>query len=233
MGQDLKRKKILNKDYLNLLKARNLSGSAAPPVRARDGEKESHIYIYDVLHSSDRVAALFGGVSAESVAKEIASAGGTLYLHINSPGGDVFAGMAIYNALRQRGGGTVAIIEGIAASAAALLMLGADRVAAHEESMIMLHSSWGVTVGNAKDHLDQADILSSVDSLISGILEKKTGESREKISAWLGRDTYFTAREALDARLIDNVVDAAAPEAEPALEKETRLMKKFAAAMAQ
>lgn len=146
------------------------------------------------------------GMRSGDFAALLAAAGDDVEIHINSSGGTVTDGFHMANLLRSHGGKTVAIIEGVCASAATFLAAACDRVKAYEASLIMVHGPWGGVQGNAAKMRESAELL---DKLAEGMasLYRRRGISEEVIAKWMGSEsTYFTPEEALAAGLIDAVI---------------------------
>lgn len=136
-------------------------------------------------------------------------------LLINSPGGDVFDGIAIVNALRRHKAKVITVVEGLAASAASLIAVSGDEVVMARNAELMIHDAWSICVGNAEDMAQMADNLGRIsDNLASIYAEKAGGE----VSAWravMRAETWYSAAEAVAAGLADRVDDGAAAEDEP------------------
>lgn len=157
------------------------------------------IYIYDDIGED-----WFGGVSAKSIISQIeAHEGEELTVRINSPGGDVFEGVAIHNALQRREGKTILIVDALAASIASVIMLAGDEVRMADGSMVMVHNPWTVAGGNADDFRRHAEILDQVrDSLVE--IYANRIEDREQLINWLDAETWFSADEAIAAGFADS-----------------------------
>lgn len=145
------------------------------------------------------------GISAGAFAAQMAGVRGDVLLRINSPGGDVFDGMAIYNTLRAHRGRITARVEGIAASAATLIALAAERVEMAEPSMWMVHNAWGLALGNRHDMRETADLLEKIDGQLAATYAGKTGADDDQVRRWMDEETFFTAEEALAARFVDGL----------------------------
>lgn len=130
----------------------------------------------------------------------------TINVRINSPGGDVFDGLAIYNSLKAHPATINTFVDGWAASAAAFIMLAGDTVSMAENSMAMIHKAWGVGIGNADDMLALNGVLNKIDGQIAGMYAAKTGKTPDECLASMAAETWFTAAEAKDYGLIDCVV---------------------------
>lgn len=130
-----------------------------------------------------------------------------LTVRINSPGGEVFAGMAIYNILKRHEATVTVYIDGLAASIASVIALAGDKVIAAKGSMYMIHrpytSVWRATADKLRE---QADLLDKIESQIRGIYSEKTGMSDEELAGILATgDTWYTAEEAVTAGFADEV----------------------------
>jgi ATP-dependent protease ClpP protease subunit len=153
-----------------------------------------------------------GGISAADVVAQLADISGDVEVHINSGGGDVFDGIAIYNALASRAGVTI-VVDGLAASIASIIaQAGQSRVIA-PGAMMMIHDALSMCVGNAADMRETADLLEQVSNNLASVYASKGGESAQWRDA-MQAETWYTAQEAVDAGLIDKLADRpATPEA--------------------
>jgi len=148
--------------------------------------------------------------SWEVSAKQIASAiqGKTdqpLTIKINSVGGDVFEGFALYNAIKSHQGPTTAIVEGIAASAASLFAMAADSVVMNPASLLMIHNPWMLTGGDSKDLRSAADTLDKIKEIMVERYSEKTGQTAETLSQLLDEETYLTPSEAVELGFADRI----------------------------
>lgn len=129
----------------------------------------------------------------------------TIELRINSYGGQVFEAVTMMNALRSHSARIVAVVEGLAASAASFLAVSADETVMMPNTRLMLHAAWGVAIGNSTDMRATADLL---DALTLDIAEVYAGKTGEDAAAWverLGADQWYSAQEAVDAGLADRI----------------------------
>lgn len=170
----------------------------------KDGPTESTLYVYGVIGDDG-----WGdGISSLDFAKEIASAPtGTLHLRINSPGGDVFEGRAMAQALREYKGSVVKHIDGVAASAATFFLDTPGPNVMAKGSMLMIHNAWTVTGGNSDDLLSAAALLEKIDGQIANSYAAKAGVTVEQARAWMAAETWFTEQEAVDAKLADAIAE--------------------------
>jgi len=160
--------------------------------------KEATIYIYDEIS--------WWGVDAAVLVKDIAAIeADTIHLRINSPGGSVFDGMAIYNSLKQHKAKVITHIDGLAASIASIIALAGDEVVAGEGAYMMIHSPWSIIAGDSDDLRKEADLLDKVAGTISEIYQNKSGMKSEDVLDMMAAETWMTGAEALEKRFIDKI----------------------------
>lgn len=177
-----------------------------PQSRIVAKDDETTIYIYDAIVADDISAEWWGGVSAQSLVPQIRGIkGGTINLHINSPGGDVFAAQAICQAIRDTSAKVVAHIDGFAASAATVIATAADEIKISEGGMYMVHCGWTMAIGNSIEMRSTADLLDKVDATICAQYARKTGKSMEDVLTIMQAETWYTAEEAVAAGFIDAI----------------------------
>ena len=163
--------------------------------------KVAEVYIFDEIGSH--------GVTAQKFIEEIKGLGDRpINIRINSLGGDVFNGMAIHNVLKKRTYNTTVYIEGIAASIATIIALGADEVIMAENSLFMIHNAWGGVMGDAKEMRKSAATLEKISNELTEIYVKKTGLSYEAISEMMDNETWLSADEAYELGFVDSISDA-------------------------
>lgn len=133
-------------------------------------------------------------------------------LLINSPGGDAFEGMAMVNVLRAHSARIVAVVQGLAASAASFIAASADETIMAPNSTMMIHCAWGVCVGNADDMVSMAGVLEQLDGNLAAIYAAKAGGDVETWREAMKAETWYTADEAVAAGLADKIEDAATTE---------------------
>jgi ATP-dependent Clp endopeptidase proteolytic subunit ClpP len=162
------------------------------------------IYIYDVIGRGF----FEDGATAEKLRDELAAAkGDAVTVHINSPGGDVFEGLAMRTLLSQHKAGVTVKIDGVAASAASVVALGGGSIEMAEGSMMMIHDPWTLTVGNAADHEKTAETLNKVADNLADLYAAKSGKSRDETRDSMRAETWLTAQEAIDYGLADKLSD--------------------------
>ena len=151
------------------------------------------------------------GVSAKQFISDLqrVPADHSILLRIHSPGGEVFDGNAIANALQRRGNVEVQI-EGLAASMATVISLSGAPVKMAENGFYMIHNPWGMAMGDAAELRDQAELLDKIRLNMVNAYAAKSGQSAEQITEWMDAETWFTAAEAQAAGFIDEVTDSMA-----------------------
>lgn len=148
------------------------------------------------------------GVSAKEFAAAVdAIPDGTTQINllINSPGGEVWDGLAILNTLRKHPARVVAIVEGIAASAASFIAAGCDELAMARNSELYIHNAWGYASGDADDMRAAAEDLERLDRNIAAIYAEKSGQTVEYWLAEMPRDRFLSAEEAVESGLADRI----------------------------
>ncbi len=160
---------------------------------------EAEIYIYDEIG--------YWGVTAKQFVANLKALGEITHikLHINSPGGDVFDGIAIFNALKFHGAAITVYIDGLAASMASVIAMVGNPVIMPENTMMMIHKPWGFAGGDADDMRDYADLLDKVESVLIPAYAAKTGKSHDEIAAMLEDETWLTGEDCLAQGFADQV----------------------------
>lgn len=128
-------------------------------------------------------------------------------VHINSEGGSVYGGNAIYNALRNHPAKINVFIEGLAASMASIIALSGDNVQMAENALYMIHDPWTWGEGNADELRKTADRLDKAKETLINVYERKTGLDREEISSLMSEESWFTASEAKELGFIDEIIE--------------------------
>ena len=170
-------------------------------IQNKAGGETADIYIFDEIGTY--------GVTAQEFINDIKDLKGTpINLRINSLGGDVFDGMAMYNVIKRREAKTTVYIEGIAASIATIIALGADEVVMAENSLFMIHNAWGGTMGEAKDMRKVAETLDKISGELTDIYRKKTGLSYEALQEMMDEETWLNAEEAYELGFVDVISDS-------------------------
>lgn len=200
---------------------------------ASDGEAGS-IDILDEIGANPWTG---GGVTAAGISAALARAGGQpVTVRINSPGGDMFEGIAIYNLLGQYRGRVDVEILGLAASSASIIAMAGDTIAIGTGAFLMIHNCWGVVVGNHADFADAATLFAGFDKALADIYVARTGGDADAIRAMMGAETFLDAEAALAAGFADRIregVDAAPPKAAAAIDPALLARRRIEAALAR
>ncbi|QYW00735.1 capsid maturation protease [Gordonia phage Sahara] len=167
-----------------------------------DDEGPVELFIYDVIDD-------WFGVSAEMFARELSGIDAQeITVRINSPGGNVFDGIAILNALRGHKARVTTIVDGLAASAASFIAMAGDEIVMNRNAEMMIHDASGVCIGNAKDMGEMHDMLERVSNNIASIYADRTGTDAAEWRTAMLAETWYSADEAVDAGLADRVESA-------------------------
>ena len=189
------------------IKARaGVAGVAANGVdpAAQAAGRSAEIYIYGNI--GDRWDE--NGVVAADLVRELAALDvDTITLRINSYGGSVPDGLAIYNALKRHKAAVDVQVDGVAISCAGYIAMAGDTVTMADNAMLMIHAPWGVAVGNSADLREQADMLDKYAAAMATSYASKSGKSVEQCMALLtdGKDHWYTAAEAQADGFCDTV----------------------------
>ncbi len=130
-------------------------------------------------------------------------------VNINSPGGNVFDGLAMYDQLREHPAKVTVRVRGIAASAASVIAMAGDEIQIATGSMMMVHKAWGVIIGNADDYQEAVTVFGQIDRSLASVYASRTGLTDEKILAMLAGPnrrsdgTWLTAAEAVEMKFAD------------------------------
>lgn len=189
--------------YMNRLRAGAATRPRAEIPTATVENGVATIRLYDIIDSWGE----YWGVNAKEFVAILDELQGVneIQLRINSPGGDVFEAIAIMNALRAHSARVVAIVDGIAASAASFIAASADELVMSKNSELMIHDAWGVCVGNATDMTAMAAVLDHLSDNIASVYAEKAGADTEAWRALMTAETWLSADEAVAAGVADRV----------------------------
>lgn len=167
--------------------------------RNEAGDGPTELFIYDVVDE-------WFGVSAELFARELNSIDtDEITVRINSPGGSVFDGIAILNALRGHKAKITTVVDGLAASIASVIAMAGDEVVMGRNSELMIHDASSVCVGQAKDMQSMADNLARASNNIASIYAEKAGGTADEWRTAMLGESWYSAEEAVAAGLADRV----------------------------
>jgi ATP-dependent Clp endopeptidase proteolytic subunit ClpP len=166
-------------------------------------ERHAELWIYEQIGEDWWTG---GGVTAKQFCMDMAELDvDTIALHINSPGGLVFEGQAIYNAIKNHPATVTSYIDGVAASIASVIALAADTVVMASNALFMIHQPFGGVSGRSATIRKYADTLDKVSDTIVGVYQSKTGKEPSEIIAAMDAETWFTADEAIAFGFADEV----------------------------
>lgn len=150
-----------------------------------------------------------GGITAKGVASQLRAIGDRpVEVQINSPGGDMFEGIAIYNVLREHSQPISVKIMGMAASAASIIAMAGDTIEIGAASFIMIHNCWVVAIGNRHDMKETADWLAPFDQAMVDVYAARTGSDAKEVAQWMDAETYMSGSLAVDRGFADDLLPA-------------------------
>lgn len=198
---------------------------------AAEADNAATISLYDVIGSDPWTGE---GWTAKRMAGALRAIGAKdVTVNINSPGGDMFEGLAIYNLLREHPAKVTVKVMGIAASAASFIAMAGDEVVMGAGSFLMIHNAWGIVIGNRNDMRESADIFDKFDAAMTDIYAARTGKKAKDIAAMMDAETYITAKEAVDDGFADSVVDLPKPSASASIPSDIAAKRRIEALLAK
>ena len=174
-----------------------------PGVRSAASDGDASISIYEQIGEGwDGV-----GVSAKRIGAALRNIGPRdITVNINSPGGDFFEGVAIYNLLREHQGKVTVRVVGIAASAASVIAMAGDEIVMSPVAMMMIHNPATISIGDEREMQKAIDMLSEVKESIINAYEIKTGMGRGKISNLMDAESWMNAKKAVELGFADSIL---------------------------
>lgn len=170
-------------------------------VTTTDGDsgEPAKLYIYSDIGG-------WWGVWPEEIVAALADIGPRdVELHLHSPGGDAFDGVAIYNALRDHPGKIFGRVDGLCASAASVIAMASDELEMRRGGQLMIHDAWGLSVGNAEDMAKMVKFLDKVSDATAAIYAARAGGTAEQWRTAMKEESWYTDREAVEAGLADTM----------------------------
>lgn len=168
-------------------------------------DADATISIFDVIGDDGWTG---GGVTAKRISAALRSIGNRdVIVRINSPGGDMFEGIAIYNLLRTHPAKVTVEVLGWAASAASIIAMAGDVIRMGLGSFMMVHNAWGMVIGNRHDMREAASLFDGFDAALADIYEARTGMARVEIERLMDAGTFMTAAQAVECGFADAVDD--------------------------
>lgn len=171
---------------------------------AADSEEDRTISVYDVIGYDYWSGE---GVTAKRIAAALRSIGaGPVTVNVNSPGGDMFEGLAIYNLLREHDGEVTVKVLGLAASAASVIAMAGDKVQIARAAFLMIHNAWVMAIGNRNDLKEIADTLKPFDDAMAGIYAARTGLEPKAIAKLMDSETWIGGEAAIEDGFADELL---------------------------
>jgi ATP-dependent Clp protease protease subunit len=176
-----------------------------PGVKAASEDTPS-ISIYEVIGEDPWTGA---GVTVKRIDAALRSIGNKdIIVNINSPGGDVFEGIAIFNRLREHQGRVNVKVLGLAASAASVIAMAGDNIEIGASSFLMIHNAWVLAVGNRHDMREVADFLEPFDRALADVYVARSGQSLDDVQAAMDAETWFNGSQAVELGYADALLPA-------------------------
>lgn len=180
---------------------------ATASIHAEAGTRSAEVLLYGPIGG-------WFGVDALSFAQQIADLDvDRIHVRVNSPGGDVWDGLAIMNALRGHTAAIDITVEGLAASAASFIVQAGDTRTMALGSQMLVHDAWGVAIGNEADMIEMASTLGKVSGSIASVYASRAGGTTDDWRETMRAETWYTAEEAVSAGLADTAETTAAEDA--------------------
>lgn len=149
------------------------------------------------------------GATAKNISAALKTMRGQdIVVNINSPGGDVFEGLAIYNLLREHDGQVTVRILGLAASAASFIAMAADKIQIARAGFFMIHNAWTVGVGNRNDLTEIAVFLEQIDDMLADIYSIQTGLDISHLKDAMDKESWISGKSAVEQGFADSFLDS-------------------------
>lgn len=150
-----------------------------------------------------------GGITAKSVAAQLRAIGDRpIEVQINSFGGDMFEGIAIYNVLREHQQPITIKVLGMAASAASIIAMAGDRIEVGAASFLMIHNCWVMAMGNRHDMAANAEWLAPFDAAMAAVYAARSGQKLAAVAQWMDAETYMSGSLAVERGFADALLAA-------------------------
>ncbi len=176
-------------------------------VRAATNETAQNVItIYDVIGDDPWSG---GGVTVNRIDAALRKIGNQdVEVHINSPGGDVFEGIAIYNRLQEHPANIQVKIMGLAAYAASIIAMAGNEILIGAASFFMIHNTWVVAIGDRNDMAETAQFLKPFDDALAGVYASRSGMDQAKIARMMDAETYISGPQAVEMGMADGLLSA-------------------------
>lgn len=191
-----------------------------PLAALNDGD--ATISMFDVIGEDSWSG---GGVTANRISAALRSIGERdVTVRINSPGGDMFEGIALYNLLRAYPAKVTVEVLGWAASAASIIAMAGDEIRMRLGSFMMVHNAWGMVIGNRHDMRQAATLFDKFDAALADIYQARTGMLRADIEQLMNTETFMNPAQAVENGFADLIDDGVAASSGGAKNSDRRLM---------
>lgn len=166
---------------------------------------DTTITIYDMIGSDGWSE----GVTAKRIGAALRAIGSRdVTVSINSPGGNFFEGLAIYNLLREHPHKVTVKVVGLAASAASVIAMAGDEIQVARSGFLMIHNAWSVVIGNRHDLRAAADVMVQFDDTMADLYAQVSGMSKEEAAKLMDDETWLSGQASLDAGLATSLLNA-------------------------
>jgi ATP-dependent Clp protease, protease subunit len=181
-----------------------------PAVHAA-AEDDNSISVFDVIGEDWWTGE---GVTAKRISAALRKigAGNPVTVNVNSPGGDLFEGLAIYNLLREHKGEVTVKVLGLAASAASIIAMAGSRVEIARAGFLMVHNTWIVAMGNRHDMAEFAERLAPFDEAMADVYAARTGRPISEMQELMDAESWISGKAAIDSGFADGYLPADAVE---------------------
>jgi ATP-dependent Clp protease protease subunit len=187
-----------------------LSRWTAALAAKKDGDEEADdenvINIYDFIGHDPWTGGGFHVKKAAGILRNIGKR--DVVVNINSPGGDLFEGIAVYNLFREHPGKITVRVIGLAASAASLIAMAGDDIQVARAGFMMIHNVWVAAVGNRNDLRAAADQLETFDETLADVYAIRTGREKKEVAKLMDRETWFSGTQAIEGGFADGLLPA-------------------------
>jgi ATP-dependent Clp protease, protease subunit len=175
-------------------------------IMAASQTPENTISILDVIGEDFWTG---GGVTSKRVAAALRAIGDQeVFVDLNSPGGDFFEGVAIYNALRAHPKKVTVRVLGLAASAASVIAMAGDEIQIGKAGFLMVHNAWVVAIGNRHDLAEAAKTMEPFDDAMATLYAERAKVKKSKAAEWMDNETWFNGEQAVSEGLADAFLPA-------------------------
>jgi ATP-dependent protease ClpP protease subunit len=175
-----------------------------PQVRAAADDDDATISIYDAIGEAWDGS----GVTVKRISAALRAMGDRdVTVNVNSPGGNFFEGVAIYNTLRQHKAKVTVKVMGLAASAASVIAMAGDEILMGEGSFLMIHNAWAVAIGNRHDLADAAAMLAPFDDAMASVYASRAGITKSEAAALMDKETWIGAQRAVEDGFATGLLD--------------------------